>query len=115
MTPQNRARMREVIGRAVRTGLFPGGVGEHEHAYRPVAHVAAPTSGRPPVEQFTAALEALAGTVHRAGSLSDVVEIIVAQAARLKAKRILAWSDEAIGLPGLSDALAWFRQDGRLP
>ena len=36
MTPDNRARMREVIGRAVRTGLFPGGVGPHAagHAQR---------------------------------------------------------------------------------
>ena len=41
MTPANRARMREVIGRAVRTGLFPGGVGphatghDHRHGHAP--------------------------------------------------------------------------------
>jgi L-lactate dehydrogenase complex protein LldG len=35
-----------------------------------------------------------------------VIEIVAAQAARLHATRVLAWSDEAIGLPGLSDALA---------
>jgi L-lactate dehydrogenase complex protein LldG len=43
---------------------------------------------------------------HRAGSLHDVVEIIAGLATRLYARRILAWSDEAIGLPGLNEALA---------
>ena len=33
MIDANRARMREVIGRAVRTGLFPGGAGPHTHAH----------------------------------------------------------------------------------
>ncbi len=33
MTPANRARMRDVVGRAVRTGLFPGGSGPHDHGH----------------------------------------------------------------------------------
>jgi len=119
VTPQNRARMREVVGRAVRTGLFPGGAGPHETGHGhgtndagvdtlPMAAIpgtasaAAPATGLPPIERFTAALEALAGAVHRARSLQDVVEIVVAQASRLGAAQILAWSDEAIGLPGLT-------------
>ena len=123
MTPQNRARMREVVGRAVRIGLFPGGAGPHETVHGhgandagvdtlPMAAIpgtasaAAPAKGLPPIERFTAALEALAGAVHRARSLQDVVEIVVAQASRLRATQILAWSDEATGLPGLTAALA---------
>lgn len=123
MNPANRARMREVIGRAVRTGLFPGGVGAHPHAHAHGSHdagvdtlptaaipgtasVAAPAHGLPPRQRFQAALEAVAGVVHEARSLTDVVEVVAGIAARLHATSLLAWSDEAIGLPGLSDALA---------
>ena len=75
--------MREVIGRAVRTGLFPGGAGPHTPRARAdgtndagvdtlptaaipgTASVAPPTAGLPRRERFRAALEALAGVVAR--------------------------------------------------
>jgi L-lactate dehydrogenase complex protein LldG len=121
MTPANRARMREVIGRAVRTGLFPGGVAPHAHdhgthdagvdtlptaAIPGTASVAAPARGLPPRERFRAALESIAGVVHEARTTGDVVEIVAGLAARLGATALLSWSDDAIGLPGLSAALA---------
>jgi len=129
----NRARMREVIGRAVRTGLFPGGVGPHAHGHAEghddghvhdhgtndagvdtlptaaipgTASVAPPASGLPRRERFRAALEALAGVVHEARTRDDVVEVIAGLAARLGARTLLAWSDEAIGIAGLGQALA---------
>jgi L-lactate dehydrogenase complex protein LldG len=135
--------MREVIGRAVRTGLFPGGVGpqahgeghapgaEHAHdhdlelghaptvgtndagvdtlptaAIQGTASVAPPTAGLPRRERFRAALEALAGVAHDARSVDDVVEVIAGLAARLGATALLSWSDDAIGIPGLHEALA---------
>ena len=124
MTPANRARMREVIGRAVRTGLFPGGVGAHDHAHDhgtndagvdtlPTAAIPGtasaappPASGLPRRERFRAALEAIAGVVHEARTRDDVVEVIAGLASRLKATALLSWSDEAIGVAGLSQALA---------
>jgi L-lactate dehydrogenase complex protein LldG len=135
--------MREVIGRAVRTGLFPGAGGspahghdhghdhghEHAEAHEPghqpttgtndagvdtlptaaiqgTASVAPPATGLPRRERFRAALEALAGVAHDARSIDDVVEVIAGLAARLGATTLLAWSDDAIGVPGLHAALA---------
>jgi L-lactate dehydrogenase complex protein LldG len=58
------------------------------------------------VERFTSELTALAGTVHHASSLHDVARIIVDLAARQPSRRVLSWSDEAIGLPGLAAELS---------
>jgi L-lactate dehydrogenase complex protein LldG len=113
--------MREVVGRAVRTGLFPGGVGPHTHdhgthdagvdtlptaAIPGTASASAPAKGLPSRERFRAALESIAGVVLEARSTGDVVEIVAGVAARLGARSLLSWSDEAIGIPGLSAALA---------
>jgi L-lactate dehydrogenase complex protein LldG len=121
VTPANRARMREVIGRAVRTGLFPGGVAPHAHdhgthdagvdtlptaAIPGTASAAAPEQGLPRRERFRAALESIAGVVHEARSTDDVVEIVAGLATRLGATALLSWSDDAIGVPGLGAALA---------
>ncbi len=130
MTPANRARMREVIGRAVRTGLFPGGVGPHAnghdlgHAHDPAiggndagvdtlptaaiagtASVAPPTTGLPRPERFRAALEALAGAVHEVSSIDQAADVVAAIAARLGATSILSWTDEAMALPGMTALL----------
>ena len=107
MTPANRARMREVIGRAVRTGSVPGRrrTARHGHDRRPgPGHRRAagtndagvdtlPTRGasrarrptgaaRPPGlprrERFQAALEALAGVVARGASTDEAARRIVA-------------------------------------
>ena len=127
MTPANRARMREVVGRAVRTGLFPGGVGGHTHAddhghslgtndagvdtlptaaIPGTASVAPPASGLPRRERFRAALEALAGVVHEAGTVDQTADVIAGLASRLGTQALLSWSDEAIGVAGLGQALA---------
>jgi L-lactate dehydrogenase complex protein LldG len=123
VNPANRERMRQVIGRAVRTGLFPGGAGPHAHpqhhgthdagvdtlptaAIPGTASVAAPTDGLPPTQRFRAALEALAGVVHEARSLADIVDVIEGLARRLGTTSLLAWTDEAMGVPGLTESLA---------
>jgi L-lactate dehydrogenase complex protein LldG len=130
VTPANRARMRELIGRAVRTGLFPGGTGPHVHGAAPThaddehlgtndagvdtlptaaiagtASAAVPTSGLPPRERFRAALESVAGVVHEARSIDQVGDIVAALAGKLGTRALLAWSDEAMALPGLTAAL----------
>jgi L-lactate dehydrogenase complex protein LldG len=132
VNPANRERMRQVIGRAVRTGLFPGGAGPHVpgaphgpgHGPQPdgtndlgvdtlptaaipgTASVAPPTHGLPPRQRFRAALESLAGVVHEAGSVSEIADIVHGLAQRLGTTSLLAWTDEAMGIPGLTDALA---------
>jgi L-lactate dehydrogenase complex protein LldG len=134
--------MREVIGRAVRTGLFPGGVAPHPTDHSGVsprndsgvvhrhdsgvvphgtndagvdtlptaaipgtASVAPPTGGLPRRERFRAALEAVAGVVHEAGSIDQVADVVAGLAARLHSRQLLAWTDEAMALPGLTAAL----------
>jgi L-lactate dehydrogenase complex protein LldG len=118
--------MREVAGRAVRTGLFPGGTGPHVHEHGheqapgtndagvdtlPAAAIAgtasssAPASGLPPRARFRAALESVAGVVHEARSVDQVADIVAGLAGKLGTRRLLAWSEEAIAVPGLSAAL----------
>ena len=121
MRPGNRERMREVIGRAVRTGLFPGGVAPHAHAHGTndpgvdvlpataipgSAAAAPPASALPPRARFRAALEAIAGVVHEARGVEEVAEIVAGLARRLGTASVLAWTDEAMAVPGLSAALA---------
>jgi L-lactate dehydrogenase complex protein LldG len=113
--------MREVIGRAVRTGLFPGGVAPHAHdhgthdagvdalptaAIPGTASVAPPARGLPRRARFRAALEAIAGTVHEARTPDEIAGIVAGLASRLGTRSLLAWSHEAIAVPGLAEALA---------
>jgi len=113
--------MREVIGRAVRTGLFPGGVAPHPHAHGtnelgvdtlPTAAIAGsaaaapPASALPPRARFRAALDAIAGVVHDAASIDAAAEIVAGLARRLGTTSLLAWSDDAMALPGMTAALA---------
>jgi L-lactate dehydrogenase complex protein LldG len=121
MRPGNRERMREVIGRAVRTGLFPGGVAPHPPAHGTndlgvdvlpataiagSAAAAPPASALPPRQRFRAALEAIAGVVHDASSIEAAADIVAGLARRLGTTSLLAWSDEAMEVPGLGAALA---------
>ncbi len=130
MIPANRDRMLQVIGRAVRTGLFPGGVGQHghDHASGPghgaphgtndagvdtlptaaipgTASTAPPAAGLPRRERFQAALEALAGVVHEARSIDEAADVVAGLASRLGSRTILGWTDEAMALPGMTAAL----------
>ena len=121
----NRQRMREVIGRAVRTGLFPGGTGPH-HTTITASRTAPttpestrcrrrrsrarrrsrpPTAGLPRRERFRAALEAIAGVVHEASSIDQAAGIVAGIAERLGTRAILSWTDEAMALPGMTAAL----------
>jgi L-lactate dehydrogenase complex protein LldG len=118
--------MREVVGRAVRTGLFPGGTGPHApepgHQDPPgtndagvdtlptaaipgTASAAAPAAGLPPRARFRAALESVAGVVHEAQTVDQVADIVAALAERLGTRQLLAWSEEAMAVPGLAAAL----------
>jgi L-lactate dehydrogenase complex protein LldG len=116
--------MRAVIGAAVRTGTFPGleghgpagpapgttaaGTGlaaDASAANLPVAPGVGPAIA-PPRERFRAALEKLAGVVHEARTAADAAAIVARIAAERQARTLLAWSDEAIGVPGLFEALA---------
>ncbi len=121
MIDANRRRMREVIGRAVRTGLFPGGAGPHAHGHAhtndagvdtlPTAAIpgtastAPPAAGLPRRERFRAALEAIAGIVHEASSIDQAAGIIAGIAERLGTRAILSWTDDAMALPGMTAAL----------
>jgi L-lactate dehydrogenase complex protein LldG len=129
--------MLDVVGRATRTGLFPGGTGPHHevppgsasggghasgHGDPPGTHdagvdtlptaaipgtasAAAPAAGLPPRARFRAALESIAGVVHDAQSVDQVADIVASLAGRLGTERLLAWSEEAIAVPGLTSAL----------
>jgi L-lactate dehydrogenase complex protein LldG len=129
VTPANRDRMRQVIGRAVRTGLFPGGAGPHAHDHGaphghthggndpgvdtlPTAAIPGTASAAPPPaarlprrERFRAALEALAGVVHEAESIDQAADVVAGIASRLGVRSILGWTDEAMALPGMTAAL----------
>ena len=121
MIDANRRRMREVIGRAVRTGLFPGGTGPHAHGHAhtndagvdtlPTAAIpgtastAPPAAGLPRRERFRAALEAIAGVVHEASSIDQAASIVAGLAERLGTRAILSWTDEAMALQGMTAAL----------
>lgn len=57
-------------------------------------------------DQFSAALTALAGHVHRASGADAVAGIIAELAGRHRADTYIGWDDEHLGCPGLSAALA---------
>lgn len=56
--------------------------------------------------QFSAALTALAGRVHRAADLSDITDIVAGIAETHGVKSYLSWDGEHLECPGLLDALA---------
>jgi L-lactate dehydrogenase complex protein LldG len=64
----------------------------------------------PPVpemlEQFSAALTALSGHVHRAAGILDVAEIIAGLAHAHQAPSFISWDDEYLGCPGHLAALS---------
>ncbi len=58
------------------------------------------------VEQFSRALAALTGHVHRAATATDVADIVMGVAAAHGATSCLSWDDEHLGCPGLLSVLA---------
>ena len=57
-------------------------------------------------EQFSAALAALAGHVHRASGAAGVADVIAGIARDQQAATCISWDDEHLGCPGLLDALS---------
>jgi L-lactate dehydrogenase complex protein LldG len=58
------------------------------------------------VERFDAELTAIAGRVHRAATVGDATDAIVAVCREHGVSRVLGWAPQWIGVPGLHDALA---------
>jgi L-lactate dehydrogenase complex protein LldG len=58
------------------------------------------------VDQFSRALAALTGHVHRAATATDVADIVIGVAAAHGAASCLSWDDEHLGCPGLLPLLA---------
>lgn len=58
------------------------------------------------VDQFSAALTALAGRVHRAAALPDIADIVAGIAETHGATSYLSWDGEHLGCPGLLAALS---------
>ena len=59
--------------------------------------------------RFRAEWQALAGHVHEAHTVRDVAEIVAAICRSRSSRQVLAWSEPAMGVDGLDDAL--LRQD----
>jgi L-lactate dehydrogenase complex protein LldG len=55
--------------------------------------------------RFRAEWQALAGHVHEAVSVADVTDVVAAVCRPRQARHVLAWSEAAIGLDGLDEAL----------
>jgi len=108
MTPEQRARMRSsvgsALGRAYLPGSEPSGPPHTAAAGGANVKVAAGGNTAPPLEgvaRFRAELEALAGVVYEASTVDDIVDIVSRISRQQTDTRVLAWSDEALGVAGL--------------
>jgi L-lactate dehydrogenase complex protein LldG len=98
---------RERILASIRAGLIRAQLpadesrtaGRHDHP------PAAPAV-REMAEQFSAALTALAGHVHRASSTAEVADLIAGIAHDQRADTCISWDDEHLGCAGLLAALS---------
>jgi L-lactate dehydrogenase complex protein LldG len=100
MTPEQRARMRDTITSAVARATLPSPPGPGDGGPLSAAP-AVPGAGPDEVARFRRELEALAGVVHDAASIDDVAGIVSRIASAQGQSRIIAWEDEALGMPGL--------------
>jgi len=98
---------RERILASIRDGLLRSGLPQDAaaHAGRKTAPPETPPLAAM-VEQFTAALEALSGHVHRAAGAAEAAAVIGEIARAHHATSYLGWDDAEVGCPGLADALA---------
>ena len=98
---------RDRILASIRDGLLraqlPADVEPRERRSLPFAPAMSPAAM---VEQFTAALAALTGHVHRAAAASDVAGIVARIAGGNGAVSYLSWDDEHLGCPALVADLA---------
>lgn len=97
---------RQRIVSAVRDGLRRGVLpGPEDPGASPTTRVSPPASTDALVAAFTQALEALKGTVQRVATPEAARDAVVALAAGAHASAYLSWDEDAIGCPGLFDAL----------
>lgn len=94
-----RARVREAVARAA----LPGHAATHPGRFAWASHDAATTDER--VARFTSEIEPLGGKVHRVASVEAAREAVVSLALDAGAAGVLAWPDEEIGVPGLTETL----------
>ncbi len=116
MTPGQRARMQELLGAAVKRGLFPSSApGAHgAHGAHGAAGAAAPAAASPAratgeadrLVRFRAELTALAGTVHEADGVEAIADLVAELARAEGSPRVIAWSEGALGVPGLHASIA---------
>jgi L-lactate dehydrogenase complex protein LldG len=76
-----------------------------EQAALPVPLGAEPRDRAALLARFSAEWQALAGHVHQAGTASDAADVVAAICRSRGARTVLAWTEAAIGLAGLDDAL----------
>jgi L-lactate dehydrogenase complex protein LldG len=97
MTPQERATMRAIVGAAAKRAYLPGGAGHPGQV--PILPDARDTAAL--VDRFRLEFEALAGVVHHAASLEEIVAVVTRIAERLPTRQVLAWDEQPLGFPGL--------------
>jgi len=102
MTPHERAAMRAIVGAAARQGHLPAASTEHPGLFE-VAGGLEDLGTR--IARFALEFEAVAGVVHEPATPDELVGVIVGIAAQQATLRVLAWSDAAIGVPGLHGRL----------
>jgi L-lactate dehydrogenase complex protein LldG len=103
MTPTERARMREIVGSALGRAVLPAPPPPAERA------VSGQTPGAPraeDVQRFRTEVEALAGVTHVASGPAAIAAIVAGIADGQPTRRVVAWSEEQLGVPGLHAALA---------
>jgi L-lactate dehydrogenase complex protein LldG len=102
MTPTERARMREIVGAALRRAVLPAPPAPVERA----ASAQAPGVRPEDVQRFRTEVEALAGVTHVASGPAEIAAIVASIADGQPTRRVVAWSEQQIGVPGVHAALA---------
>jgi L-lactate dehydrogenase complex protein LldG len=100
MTPDERERMRDILGSAVARARLPGAELVHPGAFQPP-----PTPAYDVVDRFRKELTALGGTVHDADDADAIVATVRTLLSSAPEPRVLAWSAESLPVPGIGPAL----------
>ena len=102
MTPQQRARMREIVGSALGRAVLPAPPAPLDDV---PPQEASPIVRPEDVQRFRTEVEALAGVTHTAASADEVAAIVARIADGQPTRRVAAWREEEIGVAGLHAAL----------
>jgi L-lactate dehydrogenase complex protein LldG len=103
MQPRDRERLRRMLRANQRRGWLPGVSQDHPGRFE--TGPGAPLTTESLVARFGTELEALAGQVHHAGDADEVAGRVLGLLAQHGVSEVLAWSDEALEVPGLGPAL----------